>query len=125
MPQAEIIVKNAIGSRNATYAKWYPNLDFVSAQFELDDTEIDLASTSYGNVNLSDWDKRTLLASWLDSIDAHNQYDYVIFDCPPATKIVSQKCPSGLSQRVRYHACAKESALMKWDWSRAFSHWRP
>jgi len=39
---------------------------------------------------LSDWDKRTLLATWLDSIDAQLNYDYVIFDCPPATKIVSQ-----------------------------------
>ena len=63
---------------------------FVSAQFELDDTEIDLASTNYGNANLSDWEKRTLLASWLDEIDAHKHYDYVVFDCPPATKIVSQ-----------------------------------
>jgi chromosome partitioning protein len=65
-------------------------LDFVSAQFELDDTEIDLASTTYGNANLSDWEKRTLLAGWLDQIDAHKHYDYVVFDCPPATKIVSQ-----------------------------------
>src|SRR2546423_12473848 len=39
---------------------------------------------------LSDWEKRTLLASWLDAIDAQKHYDYVIFDCPPATKIVSQ-----------------------------------
>src|SRR6185295_8523173 len=28
--------------------------------------------------------------SWLDSIDAEEKYDYVLFDCPPATKIVSQ-----------------------------------
>src|SRR5206468_8823385 len=54
------------------------------------DTEIDLASTNYGNANLSDWEKRTLLASWLDNIDAEKHYDYVVFDCPPATKIVSQ-----------------------------------
>jgi chromosome partitioning protein len=62
----------------------------VPAQFELDDTEIDLASTFSGNPSLSDWEKRTLLASWLDAIGAANDYDYVIFDCPPATKIVSQ-----------------------------------
>jgi chromosome partitioning protein len=90
MPKAEIVIKNAIGERNKRTKDFYPNLDFVSAQFELDDTEIDLASTTYGNANLSDWEKRTLLAGWLDQIDAHKHYDYVVFDCPPATKIVSQ-----------------------------------
>jgi chromosome partitioning protein len=89
MPGIEIIVKNALHAKDKRY-DFYPNLDFVAAQFELDDTEIDLASTNYGNAVLSDWDKRTLLAHWLDSIDAHKNYDYVLFDCPPATKIVSQ-----------------------------------
>jgi chromosome partitioning protein len=89
MPKGEIIVKNALHEKDKRY-DFYPNLDFVSAQFELDDTEIDLASTNYGNAVLSDWEKRTLLASWLDSIDADANYDYVLFDCPPATKIVSQ-----------------------------------
>ena len=88
MPGAEIIVQNAM-ARGADY-DLYPNLSLVPAQFELDDTEIDLASTSFSNPTLSDWDKRTLLATWLDSIDAKSRYDYVIFDCPPATKIVSQ-----------------------------------
>ncbi|HEY0430725.1 MAG TPA: AAA family ATPase [Pyrinomonadaceae bacterium] len=89
MPNTEIVINNAFNQRNKRY-DIYPNLDFVSAQFELDDTEIDLASTTYGNANLSDWHKRTLLADWLDQINAQNQYDYVIFDCPPATKIMSQ-----------------------------------
>ena len=89
LPGDEIITKNAMHVREKTY-DLYPNLDFVAAQFELDDTEIDLASTNYGNAALSDWEKRTLLASWLDSIGASDNYDYVIFDCPPATKIVSQ-----------------------------------
>ena len=89
MPGAEIVIKNALHHQDPRY-DFYPNLDFVSAQFELDDTKIDLASTNYGNANLSDWEKRTLLASWLDQIDAQKHYDYVVFDCPPATKIVSQ-----------------------------------
>jgi chromosome partitioning protein len=89
MPGDEIVVKNAMHQKDGRY-DFYPNLDFVSAQFELDDTEIDLASTNYGNAVLSDWEKRTLLASWLDSIGAEKNYDYVLFDCPPATKIVSQ-----------------------------------
>ena len=93
MPGKEIIIKNAIHQRSPRY-DFYPKLDFVSAQFELDDTEIDLASTNIGNATLSDWDKRTLLTTWLDSIDAVKQYDYVLFDCPPATKIVSQNALS-------------------------------
>ena len=91
MPDNSVIITNAIWERNQRRRyDFYPSLDFVSAQFELDDTEIDLASTNYGNPLLSEWEKRTLLARWLDNIDAQNIYDYVIFDCPPATKIVSQ-----------------------------------
>ena len=93
MPTNEIIIKNAMHQKDTRY-DFYPNLDFVSAQFELDDTEIDLASTTFGNATLSDWDKRTLLAVWLDTIDAQRKYDYVLFDCPPATKIVSQNALS-------------------------------
>ncbi|SRR5258707_3053395 len=89
MPNDEIVITNAFHQRDQRY-DFYPNLDFVSAQFELDDTEIDLASTQYGNANLSDWQKRTLMADWLDQIKAETRYDYVVFDCPPATKIMSQ-----------------------------------
>ena len=89
LPGKEIIVTNAMHARDRSQ-NFYPNLDFVSAQFELDDTEIDLASTNFGNASVSDWEKRTLLCKWLDEIDAEEEYDYVLFDCPPATKIVSQ-----------------------------------
>lgn len=88
MPGSEIIVTNPM--QRGAPQNLYPNLSLVPAQFELDDTEIDLASTFFSNPTHSDWEKRTLLASWLDSIGAAENYDYVIFDCPPATKIVSQ-----------------------------------
>lgn len=89
MPNASVITLNVLFERD-NRNNIYPCLDFVSAQFELDDTEIDLASTNYGNPMLSEWEKRTLLAVWLDKINAQDTYDYIIFDCPPATKIVSQ-----------------------------------
>ena len=89
MPGREIIIERPFMVRDNPQ-NFYPNLSFVAAQFELDDTEIDLASTNIGNVAQSDWEKRTLLAAWLDRIDAEQHYDFVIFDCPPATKIVSQ-----------------------------------
>jgi chromosome partitioning protein len=86
LPDISIIIKNAVfGGDNL-----YPSLDFVSAQFELDDTEVDLSFACYENVISSDWEKRTLLARWFDNIGANDLYDYVVIDCPPATKILSQ-----------------------------------
>lgn len=89
MPGGEIIHKNVIHTRRPDY-NFYPNLDLVPAQFELDDTEIEMASTTMGSPIVSEWHKRTLLAEWLDSVDADDNYDYIFFDCPPATKLVSQ-----------------------------------
>ncbi|KAA0573655.1 AAA family ATPase [Azospirillum sp. Sh1] len=88
MPGEEIVCKSPM--QRGPAINLYPSLHLAPAQFELDDTEIDLASTFFSNPTLSDWDKRTLLATWLDSIRAGEKYDYIIFDCPPATKIVSQ-----------------------------------
>jgi chromosome partitioning protein len=89
MPGHEIIHKNILHQRNPEY-NFYPTLDLVPAQFELDDTEIEMASTTMGSAMLSEWHKRTLLAEWIDIVDADEYYDYIIFDCPPATKLVSQ-----------------------------------
>jgi chromosome partitioning protein len=89
MPGSEIISKNPLHARDSRY-NFYPNLDLVPAQFQLDDTEIDLASTTVGSAMLSEWQKRTLLAEWLDKIESDKNYDVIIFDCPPATKLVSQ-----------------------------------
>lgn len=89
MPGDEIISKNPIHARSPQWDE-FPNLDIVPAQFELDDTEIELASTTMGGAAVSEWQKRTLLAEWLDKVDADTSYEYILFDCPPATKLVSQ-----------------------------------
>lgn len=89
MPGREIVHRNPLHQRDTRY-NFYPNLDLIPAQFELDDTEIEMASTTIGSHTLSDWEKRTLLSEWLDSADICDSYDYVVFDCPPATKLVSQ-----------------------------------
>ena len=89
MPGDKIISRNPFHIRSPRY-DFYPMLDLVPAQFELDDTEIEMASTTIGSPMLSEWHKRTLLAEWLDAVDVEDNYDYVIFDCPPATKLVSQ-----------------------------------
>jgi len=89
MPGTEIIFKNPMKARHPGRDD-YPNLDLVPGQFELDDTEIELASTTMGAATVSEWQKRTLLCEWLDAVNADKNYDYVVFDCPPATKLVSQ-----------------------------------
>ncbi len=90
MPGREIIHPSIMVQRRPGRKSLYPNLDLVPAQFELDDTEIEMASTTMGSPVISEWHKRTLMSEWLDAINADSEYDYVIFDCPPATKLVSQ-----------------------------------
>lgn len=87
-PNSSIIEKNAI--KQVTVARHYPNLDIVPASLQLDDIEIDLTASHHGNAIHSEWDKRTLICRWLEETGIDSQYDYIIFDCPPATKIVSQ-----------------------------------
>ena len=84
MPGREIVIPSPI-PRNQ-----YPTLDLVPASLHLDDTEIELAATHKGNAITSEWEKRTLVCRWIEESGIDDSYDYIIFDCPPATKIVSQ-----------------------------------
>ena len=68
----------------------YEGLDIVPASLELDDIEIELTATHQGNAIQSEWNKRTLICQWLEESGVDDEYDLIIFDCPPATKIVSQ-----------------------------------
>lgn len=90
--------KTVLGYREGTRQHLMPHyrtLDLVPASLSLDDTEIELTGTYRGDGNRSEWDKRTLLCRWIEETEIEGKpideyYDYIIFDCPPATKIVSQ-----------------------------------
>ena len=111
----EIIVKSPVRqhfwdytsgmSRNLNYNK----LDIAPASLSLDNTEINLDLTAFRqdsqdnqdnetssewNILMSylrsEWNKRTLICRWIEESSIDDEYDYIIFDCPPATKIVAQ-----------------------------------
>ena len=84
LPHDEIIFENPM--RDSDYA----SLDLVPANLALDNTEIELTASHHGDAIRSEWNKRTLLCRWLEDAEIDDRYDYIIFDCPPATKIVSQ-----------------------------------
>ena len=86
LPGSEIIARSPMHSR----APDYDRMDLVPASLQLDDTEIELTASHQGNAIHSEWNKRTLLCRWLEETGVDDEYDYIIFDCPPATKIVSQ-----------------------------------
>ena len=84
MPGLEIISGTHLSPR------YYANLHVVPASLQLDDIEIELTASHHGNAIQSEWNKRTLLCRWIEESGVDSQYDYILFDCPPATKIVSQ-----------------------------------
>ena len=86
MPSGEIIIESPMRAIEPAYDR----MDIVPASLELDDTEIELTSTHHSNPLRSEWNKRTLVCRWLEEAGIDDRYDCVIFDCPPATKIVTQ-----------------------------------
>ena len=95
LPGDEIIVASPIqhlvytSDRSRRYGG-YDGMDIVPARLELDNTEIELTRSVGLDPVRSEWDKRTLLCRWIEETGVDDVYDYIIFDCPPATKIVSQ-----------------------------------
>ena len=86
LPGAEIVSSTSFGQN-----RWYANLiDIVPASLDLDNTEIELTSSHQGETTRSAWNKRTLMCRWLEETGLDDNYDYILFDCAPATKIVSQ-----------------------------------
>ena len=86
LPGSEIIARSPMRRRDPDYDL----MDLLPASLQLDDTEIELTASHQGNAIRSEWNKRTLLCRWLEETGVDDDYDYIIFDCPPATKIVSQ-----------------------------------
>jgi chromosome partitioning protein len=84
MPGSEIISGTHLARQH------YANLKIVPASLQLDDIEIELTASHHGNAIQSEWNKRTLICRWLEESRIDDEFDYIIFDCPPATKIVSQ-----------------------------------
>lgn len=83
LPGKEIISKKP-------YGRDYPLLDIVPSTLQLDETELDLSSTTMGDPVVSEWKKRTLICEWIEKNEIDEEYEYIIFDCPPATKLVTQ-----------------------------------
>ena len=85
----DIIIKDPIGKRR-TRVGVYRSMDIVPASLHLDNVEIELTASHQGNAFNSEWNKRTLICRWIEETGVDELYDYIIFDCPPATKVVSQ-----------------------------------
>ena len=85
LPGREIIHRPQFGEHES-----YRNVHIVPANLDLDDTEIELTSSHQGNAIKSEWNKRTMMCRWIQDTDIDSRYDYILFDCAPATKIVTQ-----------------------------------
>ena len=93
MPGREIVTLNPtydLLGGDGQERELYYLVDVVPASLDLDTIEIELTSTQHGSPIRSEWNKRTLICRWLEETGCEDEFDYIIFDCPPATKIVSQ-----------------------------------
>ena len=90
LPGREIIVGQAMERTNRAYNR----LSIVPASLRLDDIEIELTASHQGNPIRSEWNKRTMMCKWIEETGIDQEYEYIVFDCPPATKIVSQNAIS-------------------------------
>ena len=86
LPDDSIITKSPMSRIDPDYN----TMDIVPASLQLDDIEIELTASHQGNAIRSEWNKRTLVCRWIEETNIDQEYDYIVFDCPPATKIVSQ-----------------------------------
>ena len=86
LPDTTIIDRSPMHDIDADY----DGMDLVPASLQLDNIEIELTASHQGNAIRSEWNKRTLMCRWIEETAIDDEYDYIIFDCPPATKIVSQ-----------------------------------
>lgn len=68
----------------------YPMLDILPSSSLWDETELDITAMTKTNPILSEWIKRTVLCYWIDNSQINDIYDYIIFDCPPSTKVGTQ-----------------------------------
>jgi chromosome partitioning protein len=112
MPTGEIICRNPLGLQHQSWRYINPGspyryLDLVPASLQLDDIEIELTASHHGNAIQSEWNKRTLICRWIEETGIDGEYDYIIFDCPPATKIVSKCdfCKSWIYSPGRSRGC--------------------
>ena len=113
LPQTEIVH----GARFGQHQSYAEAVEIVPAYLDLDDIEIELTSSHQGNAIMSEWNKRTLMCRWLEETELDDEYDYIIFDCAPATKIVSQNAiaashgyivpivPEAVMERGAPHLC--------------------
>lgn len=90
MPTGKIVVESPMRRTTSWRRNDYDGMHLVPASLSLDDVEIELTASHQGNAIQSEWNKRTLICRWIEENEIDDSYDYIIFDCPPATKIVSQ-----------------------------------
>lgn len=114
LPRTEIVHDSSFGE----HGLYSLLVRIVPASLELDDTEIALTSSHLGETSQTPWNKRTLMCRWLEETGLDNEYDYIVFDCAPATKIVTQNAiaashgyvvpvvPEAVMERGAPHLCS-------------------